>query len=159
VRGQKLALHSAFEQKLEIEMPRVSAAALSVVVPVAADAIRRPDPPAVLTPSEAAEWRVVVNRMSADWFPPETHALLVQHCRLLTSLDEVALMKAAVKAVEPLDVQALHKLIRTEQHLTRTLAVLSTKMRLNQASTRRQDTGASAKPSMQPMPWDRKPRQ
>ena len=29
------------------------------------------------------EWCAVVNRMPADWFPRETHGMLVQYCRLI----------------------------------------------------------------------------
>jgi len=34
-----------------------------------------------LTDEQAEEWRAVVSRMAADWFPRETHGMLLAYCR------------------------------------------------------------------------------
>jgi hypothetical protein len=44
------------------------------------EAVRRPDPPRDLTDEMAHEWRAIVNRLPADWFPVETWPLLAQYC-------------------------------------------------------------------------------
>jgi hypothetical protein len=43
-----------------------------------------------LTDEQATEWWAVVNRLPADWFPRETHALLIQYCRHVVSARRVA---------------------------------------------------------------------
>jgi hypothetical protein len=48
------------------------------VVPLPAP---RPDPPGELTDEQKAIWRTVVDHMPADWFRPETHAMLSAYCR------------------------------------------------------------------------------
>ena len=40
-----------------------------------------PEPPEDQTEEQAAEWRAVVARMRADWFPRETHGLLALYVR------------------------------------------------------------------------------
>lgn len=56
---------------------------------VGMSAITRPDPPDEyrLSDEQTAEWWSVVNRMPADWFPRETHALLAQFCRHVVNPD------------------------------------------------------------------------
>ena len=64
-------------------MPKQSIAALSleVIGPGGLETIRRPAPPRSLSDEEAEEWRAVVNRLPATWFPRETHSMLTQYCR------------------------------------------------------------------------------
>ena len=59
-------------------MPRKSAAALSVLPP---PRTRRPEPPDELSEEEAVEWKAVVHRLPPEWFPKETHQVLVAYCR------------------------------------------------------------------------------
>jgi hypothetical protein len=42
---------------------------------------QRPEPPAELTPEQAATWRAITGRMPSDWFQPESWPLLAQLCR------------------------------------------------------------------------------
>ena len=51
-----------------------SSAALAVVSSVTE---HRPAPPKELTPEQAAEWEAIVGRLPHNWFPRETHGLLV----------------------------------------------------------------------------------
>jgi len=41
----------------------------------------RPKPPADLNKEQKDEWRRVVERLPADWFPGETHSMLAGYCR------------------------------------------------------------------------------
>src|SRR3954467_15967709 len=61
-----------------IQRGRKSAAAMSVI---RAETAFRPKPPDGLTVGQVSEWRRVVNRLPADWFPAETHACLAAYCR------------------------------------------------------------------------------
>ena len=63
---------------------------LSVIKPTGITAIQRPEPADGMTDEQAHEWKAVVNRMPADWFPRETHALLEQYCRHVVSARRVA---------------------------------------------------------------------
>ncbi len=54
---------------------------LSIVPPREVLERGRPDPPRDLTAGQAVEWRAIVRRMPADWFPRETHGLLADYCR------------------------------------------------------------------------------
>ena len=61
---------------------RKSGAELTLVSAVGIEeTIRRPTSPADLSAEQSEEWRAVVNRLQADWFPRETHAVLAQFCR------------------------------------------------------------------------------
>jgi hypothetical protein len=46
-----------------------SSAALAIVPVAELRGDARPEPPADLTEEQAAEWRAVVERLPADWFP------------------------------------------------------------------------------------------
>ncbi|SKA10980.1 hypothetical protein [Consotaella salsifontis] len=59
-----------------------SAASLALVAPLTES---RPLPPEDLTDDQQGEWRAVVRRMPADWFPRETHGILKAFCRHATT--------------------------------------------------------------------------
>jgi hypothetical protein len=82
---------------------RKSAASLSVSLASPVETIARPDAPYDLTDEQIAEWWAVVNRMPADWFPRETHAMLAQYCRHVVNARRVAQLIAAHEASDPLD--------------------------------------------------------
>ena len=94
---------------------RTSAEALSVIGPSGIETYRRPDAPDELTSEQAAEWHAVVNRMPADWFPRETHAMLVQYCRLLIRARRLAQLIDAAENAERFDVDAYRDLVRSEK--------------------------------------------
>lgn len=60
----------------------------------------RPEPPEDLTPEQAEEWRAVVARLSADWFPRETHGLLAQYCRHVCTARRIARLLAEMYTSE-----------------------------------------------------------
>jgi hypothetical protein len=133
---------------------RKSAADLAVIGPGGIETIRRPEPPSELTEEQAVEWRATVNRLPADWFPRETHPLLVQYCRLITRARWIAEMITQAEGDADFDASAYRDLLKSEEAVTRAIASLSTRMRLNQLSTMRHD--AVRKPGMLRKPWDPK---
>jgi hypothetical protein len=112
-----------------------SAAHLAVIGPGGlVPSIRRPSPPNTLTEAEAAEWKAIVNRMPADWFPRETHPMLVQLCRLTVRSHDIArLINKATVGNAPMD--EYQKLLRLEASTTEGIARLCTRMRISQQST------------------------
>jgi hypothetical protein len=54
---------------------RHGVAELAVIGPSGIETVRRPEPPDELTDEQATEWRAIVNRLGADWFPRETHPM------------------------------------------------------------------------------------
>ena len=73
---------------------RKSSAELSILTMPTLETIMRPDAPYDLTDEQADEWRAVVNRMPADWFPRETHGMLTQYCRHVVAARRVAQLVA-----------------------------------------------------------------
>lgn len=127
---------------------RVSAAALSVISSSGIEQIRRPAPPASLSGQAADEWKAIVNRMPPDWFPRETHGLLVQYCRLIVRASQIAELMSTKK----MSVIEFQRLLRMEQQLSDSLARLATKMRMSQQSTYDQTKKKRFTPQNQP--WD-----
>jgi hypothetical protein len=110
-------------------MPRKSAAALSVV-PLAGE--QRPEPPAELTKEQAAEWRAVVGRLPPDWFPRETHALLVAYCQHIVRGRIVAKLLDACRPEETSqELRRFDKLAMMADREGRAISSLATRMRLS----------------------------
>jgi len=114
---------------------RISAAGLAIIGPHGVETIRRPSPPESLSDEQAEEWRRVVNRMPADWFPAETHALLEQRCRHVIRARHLAQAIDVAQSADPFDVKAYRDLLRSEAEQSHTIAILDTKMRLSQQAT------------------------
>lgn len=108
-------------------MPRVSAAALSVV-----STITRPTAPDDLTAEQKHEWDVVVQALPPDWFPQETWPLLKQYCRLITRARMLAVYFGNGKGIER---DVFLKLSQQEVEVSRAIVILATKMRITQQST------------------------
>jgi len=130
---------------------RHGAAELTVIGPGGIEPIRRPKAPACLTDDAAAEWTAIVDRMPPDWFPRETHPMLIQLCRAITRAHRIDTMLSRGN----LDLESFQSLLKTEQTLSALIANLSTKMRISQQShydnRRRRDF------SPKKMPWDDSP--
>ena len=73
----------------------------------------RPEPPEELTEEQAAEWRAVVDRLPADWFPRETHGLLAQYCRHVVSARRVARLLEELDALA--DTRAYDRLLKAQE--------------------------------------------
>lgn len=108
----------------------------------------RPDPPADLSAAEGQEWREIVHRLPADWFPRETHGLLAAYCRHIVSARRVAKL---IEGADDGDVPGLARLLRMQAAQSAAIAALAAKMRLAQSATvdRRKTKGSSA-----PRPWE-----
>jgi hypothetical protein len=106
---------------------------------------QRPKPPAELTADQAVEWKAIVDRMPADWFPRETHALLVQLCRHVVAARDIERRIRAAKRVKDLNL-----LLSMQDRERRAIESLSRSMRLSPRSRYSKDkkTGPSA-----PRPW------
>ncbi|MEY4634807.1 MAG: hypothetical protein RJA55_605 [Acidobacteriota bacterium] len=130
---------------------RDSAAALAVIGPAGIEVTRRPEAPAELTDEQSEEWRQVVNRLPADWFGRETHAMLTNYCRHVVSARRIAQLIAAAEESDPLDIEHYDRLGKMAERESRIIASLATKMRISQQAS--YDKGKK-KPVGIEKPWD-----
>lgn len=130
---------------------RKSAADLTVVTGGGVTSLRRPHPPGELTDEQAEEWRAVVNRLPADWFPRETHGMLAQYCRHIVAARRVAQLLAAFEARETLDIEQYDRMLKMQEREGRAISSLATRMRISQQAT---VNAKRQKPAAQPKPWD-----
>lgn len=112
---------------------RKSIASLTVAPPL--ETVARPDAPYDLTDEQSDEWWAVVNRMPADWFPRETHAMLAQYCRHVVRARRIAQLLNAAEGGKEFDVKEYRDLLRSEEEQSRAIASLATRMRLSQQAT------------------------
>lgn len=146
---------------------RKSAADLAVVTAEGLAAIRRPEPPQELTDEEAHEWRSIVNRLPADWFPRETHGMLAQYCRhviascrvaqMIRSLEEELAKESEKGEKLPAQimleaVKAFDRLYKMQEREGRAMSSLATRMRISQQSTLDREKRKPVKPSKKP--WE-----
>jgi hypothetical protein len=130
---------------------RKSAAALAIAAPTI-EVVQRPDAPYDLTDEQTDEWRAIVNRLPADWFPRETHAVLAQLCRHIVNARRVAQLITAHLEQTALDVDQYDVLLKMQERESRCIASLSTKLRITQQATVRAES--AKKPSMVKKPWE-----
>lgn len=128
-----------------------SSAELSIAKVV--EMVPRPEPLRELTVEQADEWRAIVNRMPADWFPRETHGLLAQYCRHVVAARRVAQLVEAMESQEDFDVDEYDKLLKMQEREGRALSSLATRMRLTQQSVHDREKG-KGKPKPSRKPWD-----
>jgi len=115
---------------------------------------QRPEPLPELTPDQAAEWRAIVGRLPADWFPRETWAMLAQYCRHVVASNRIAqliqqmeegLSTMVLNTTAPVDddddecagfsLKAYDKLLGMQEREGRAMSSLATRMRMTQQST------------------------
>lgn len=130
---------------------RISAAALSVITPEGVVALRRPEPPEELTEEQAEEWRAIVNRLPADWFPRETHPLLAAYCRHVIAARRVAQLIKHNEGGENFSIADYDRLLKCQERESRAVASLSVKMRISQSTTYDK---SKKKPATNHRPWD-----
>ncbi len=104
------------------------------------ETVVRPDAPYDLTDEQVDEWRAIVARMPADWFPRETHGMLSQYCRHVVAARRVAqlinqLEKAEIPPGGAFDVETYNQLLIMQEREGRALSSLATRMRLSQQTT------------------------
>ncbi len=129
---------------------RDSAASL-MTVPVVGKQ-NRPDAPYDLTDEQSEEWWAVVNRMPADWFPRETHAMLAQYCRHVVAARRVAQLVTVAEKAKNLDVENYDRLLKMQEREGRAISSLATRMRVSQQATVKHEQ--ARKPVEMEMPWD-----
>lgn len=138
---------------------RKSAASLEIATASRIERVERPNCPHDLSDEESEVWFTVVNRLPADWFPAETHPLLVQYCRATVQARRVAeLLERALGDIDPdtkeptLTVSAYDRLLKMQARQSATLASLATKMRISQqATTNHRGNKKQVSPSK---PWE-----
>lgn len=113
---------------------RQSSAEIAVISGGSITAIRRPEPPSELTEEQSDEWRAVVNRMPADWFPRETFGLLTAYCRHVVAGRRVAQLIASTESALELDVDEYDQLLKMQEREGRAISSLATRMRISQQS-------------------------
>jgi hypothetical protein len=97
----------------------------------------RPDPPADLSPDEAAEWQKLVGCMPAGWFTIETHPILAQLCRAICRSRALSAWLSKIGDLSKLDDSdfELWKVFSGRQiQLAGQIGSLSTKLRLTPSS-------------------------
>lgn len=129
---------------------RMSAAALAIVSPV--EVVPRAKAPAELGDEQAAEWRAVVERMPADWFGRETHALLVQYCRHVVAARRIAQLIEKIEDDDgSFDLDAYDKVLKMQEREGRAISSLTTRMRLTQQASYDK---SKKKPASTKRPWE-----
>ena len=119
---------------------RKSGASLEVVRSITT--VVRPDPYPGLTTDQQNEWVDIVNRMPADWFPRESHALLAQYCRHVISANRVSdLIEGLIKGETESDhwISDYDCLLRMQEREGRAMSSLATRMRMTQHSLTSKD--------------------
>lgn len=105
------------------------------MVTTVVETVSRPDAPYDLTDEQADEWRAVVNRMPADWFPRETWALLSQYCRHVVAARRIAQLISATESRKSVDVEDYDRLLKMQEREGRAMSSLATRMRISQQAT------------------------
>ena len=128
---------------------RESGAALATLK-AGVEAVVRPDAPYDLTDEEADEWRAVVDRMPAEWFPRETHGLLTLYCRHLIAARRVSQLVSECLSQKAVDVVEYDRLLKMQERESRAASSLATRMRISQQSTFDKE---KKKPITMKKPW------
>lgn len=131
---------------------RKSAASMEITIPSNVEVVHRPQPPNELTPEQQDEWHAVVERMPADWFPRETHGLLVQYCRHVIAARRIAQLIAKTEKAKAFDVDMYDKLLKMQEREGRAISSLATRMRITQQATVRAES--ARKPEQLAAPWE-----
>lgn len=94
---------------------------------------QHPEPPASLSKEQKEVWNRVVRGLQADWFGQETHDLLEQYCRHVSTARKIGKRIDRLPADAP--IKDLNDLTRMRDRETARIAQLATKMRIAQQST------------------------
>lgn len=132
---------------------RVSGAELAVArLTAPIETVQRPDAPYELTDEQADEWRSVVGRLPADWFPRETWPMLAQYCRHVVAARRIGQLIAANEKGDVIDVDMLDRLYKMQEREGRAISSLATRMRMTQQST--YDKSKKKGLSVSERPWE-----
>lgn len=114
--------------------PKSPSVGLTVIGGSGIEAIQRPEAPAELTDEMAHEWRAIVNRMPADWFPAETQPLLIQYCKHMIRARRLCQLINDMEGSPDFDAVEYRDLLQAERTQSVTMGTLATRMRLSQQS-------------------------
>lgn len=132
---------------------RVSGAEMTVArLTAPIEAVQRPDAPYELTDEQADEWRSVVGRLPADWFPRETWPMLTQYCRHVVAARRIGQLITASEQAAEIDVDQLDRLYKMQEREGRAISSLATRMRMTQQST--YDKGRKKGAVVSKRPWE-----
>jgi len=132
---------------------RKSSASLEVATVGELLTVARPDAPYDLTDEQTEEWWAVVNRLPADWFPRETHAMLAQYCRHVIEARRIAqLIDRMQSDKDGFEIKDYDRLLKMQEREGRAITSLATKMRISQQATTRAEQ--AKKPSPFKKPWE-----
>jgi phage terminase small subunit len=115
---------------------KISEARLAVVAPVT-ELHAAPASPDHLPADQAAVWRSLVEQMPANWFQPETHAMLETLCAVTVQLGQVNREMAKFGSTLPKSPAKWNRyrdLTRLRGQLTNQIATLQTKLRMTPQS-------------------------
>ena len=126
------------------------------MLPVVPSTDGRPLPPAFLSPDEAAQWRIYVEALPADWFPPEVQPLLSELCETITLSHRLAGELRAVKSLKGDEsFQKFMELVRAKIQVSALIMQLSTKLRCTvQSRLTARKASSFAETARFPKPWD-----
>ena len=113
---------------------RKSLASLTVIGPGGIETVRRPPPPPELNDEQAREWIRVCNALPADWFPPYTHGLLAEYCRIFGNCRIISDRIETVLSRDQVDIDLYEHLLRIQNRESTLLALLAVKLRLSPSS-------------------------
>lgn len=113
---------------------RKSSSELAIAAPVGV--VARPDAPAELTPEQSDVWAQIVDAMPADWFPAESHPLLMQYVRHTVEARRIAQLIDQECARAETDVAAYIELLKAQKSETAALKTMATALRVSQQTRR-----------------------
>lgn len=133
-------------------MARKSAASMSIVTILPG---QRWEPPAELTAEQAKVWRAVAATKPTDWFAPDTHPILMAHCRHVCNADAIAAQIA--KYPGEVGDKGYADLLKMQGAQTMLLVKTATSMRLTHQSKAKQEDASrnSTTVSSAGKPWER----
>src|SRR5437870_4183940 len=128
-------------------MPRISAAALSVVAPEIQATRPRLSPPVDLPSSALAVWHATIAALPASWFAPEQAPIIERYCRHIARAREI---EALIADTDPLT-SAYARLVTLAGAETARILALARAMRLTNQSRLKAETAASAAAKYRPI--------
>jgi len=91
----------------------------------------KPEPPECLSDGEAMEWRAIVERMPADFFPRECHAVLVQYCRHVEEAERLQVLIRAMQQEPDFDLPNYQKVLGMRAKESVTIAQLAKTLKID----------------------------
>ena len=125
---------------------------LTIIGPHGIEQLPRPKPPPSLSAEAADEWRKIVDAMAAEYFRPETHALLELRCQHFAWSRDLrqAIQAELQKPAEEFQEQRYQRLMQLAAMQTRAIAIIDSKLRLTHESVYDR---SEPKPTAKARPW------